>query len=379
MQNCRDDYSTTFTSFDDMLDYHRGLSANSVWALCPVNGIRISPLDEASALYGNLSLLAPGTSREAVDDTAENLGLAAEINGSIYPVRNTAYKSLLDRAKINGTALPKLSRKALAEVLNACLQLFTDNALVLIRNEKVSAIHSGDTADYAALHIDRLLENVKIKLDDRFSGSCFRFGYSDHSLTSAVWQMPNQKEDLIGAYLKMLTAAGKGTIASKLTPGIKFVSSDTGISSAKVSALLMGEQYPIHIGSCIAVEHRHGATVTDFKDAMDQLFAQFGEAMAKLQKLLTIELQYPVNAMTRVCKKLCMPKKAAVEAISMYEMAYGGGSAAAHDVFIAMQEIPFIAKSDGMPENKLLVLAENMARALSLKWSDYDLAKAVTY
>ena len=74
-----------------------------------------------------------------------------------------------------------------------------------------------------------------------------------------------------------------------------------------------------------------------------------------------------------------MPKKAAVEAISMYEMAYGGGGATAHDVFMAMQEIPFIMKTGGAPESKLITLQETLARALTLKWCDYDLAKAVEY
>lgn len=44
-----------------------------------------------------------------------------------------------------------------------------------------------------------------------------------------------------------------------------------------------------------------------------------------------------------------------------------------------MQEIPFILKTDKFPESKLLVVEENMARALTLKWSDFDLAKAVSY
>ena len=63
----------------------------------------------------------------------------------------------------------------------------------------------------------------------------------------------------------------------------------------------------------------------------------------------------------------------------MYEMTYGGGAATAHDVFLAMQEIPFIMKTSGSPESKLLALEENMARALTLNWNEYDLAKAVEY
>ena len=162
-------------------------------------------------------------------------------------------------------------------------------------------------------------------------------------------------------------------------PGFRFMSSVTGVASAKVSALLMNGRHSIHIGGCVAVDHRHQSKVADFDTALDQLFAQFGDSIAKLQALMEIHLDFPINAMTRVCKKLSLPKKAAVEAIAMFEMSYGGGPATAHDVFLAMQEIPFILKTDKFPESKLLVVEENMARALTLKWSDFDLAKAVSY
>ena len=71
-----------------------------------------------------------------------------------YPVRSTAYKSLLDRAKISGSALPKLSRQRLASVLNDCLELYSSETLLLIRDEKISAAHSGDSMDYSVLPID---------------------------------------------------------------------------------------------------------------------------------------------------------------------------------------------------------------------------------
>lgn len=378
-EKCYDSYHTTFGSFGEMLDYHCELAKNSQWTHIPVRELEVEPLAKTSPLYGCLSSFAPGTSNEAVEDTAENLGLALRVNGQLHPVRDTAYKSLLDRAKISGTALPKLGRDALANILNACLKLFGADALVLIRDEKVTAVHSGDSVDYSILPIDTLLKTLQDKLDARFGGNEFKTGYTDHSITSAEWTMPDQKEDLLGTYTKLLDAQGYGTMAKKLVPGIRFSTSDAGFASAKVSAMLVGGQYPIHIGGCIAVDHRHQSKVEDFEQALDQLFAQFGDNIAKLMKLQEIQLDYPVNAMTRVCKKLSLPKKAAVEAIAMYEMTYGGGPATAHDVFLALQEIPFILKSSGEPESKILTLQENMARALSLKWSDYDLAKAVNY
>ena len=362
-----------------LLDYHEEQAKNSRWIRCKVADLQVEPLGESSPLIGNLSAFAVGTSQEAVKDTAENLGLAMRVNGELYPVRMIAYKSLLDRAKIGGTARPKLSREVLAEVLNECLKLYSADALLLIRDEKISAVHSGDEVDYSVLPIDELLKALQAKLDARFSGNEFESGYCDHSLVSASWRMPDQKEDLLGTYAKVLAAQGKATMASKLMPGIRFMTSDTGVASAKVSALLMNGRHSIHIGGCVAVDHRHQSKVADFDTALDQLFAQFGDSIAKLQALMEIHLDFPINAMTRVCKKLSLPKKAAVEAIAMFEMSYGGGPATAHDVFLAMQEIPFILKTDKFPESKLLVVEENMARALTLKWSDFDLAKAVSY
>ena len=36
-------------------------------------------------------------------------------------------------------------------------------------------------------------------------------------------------------------------------------------------------------------------------------------------------------------------------------------------------------KANRHPEAKMLTVEENMARALTIRWTDYDLAKAVSY
>ena len=379
-QPCQDNYSTTFSSFNSMMDYHSTLAKNSIWERTEVNRLQVAPLDRNSPLYGDTSAFADCVSEEAIADTANNLGLAIKLNGAYYPVRSTAYKGLLDRAKLGGSSLPKLKRNQLAGMLNSCLKLYPKSStLVLIRDEKIAATHSGDNRDYSILEIHELIARLKESLELRFPGNTFANGYSDHAITSASWAMPAQRETLLGDYEKMLTAKGKGSLVTKLVPGIQFTSSDTGIASAKVSALLTGDQHPIYIGGMISVEHRWQKKVEDFDKELDQLFAQFGDSLDKLEKLESVELEYPVNAMTRVCKKLSMPKKEALQAIDMFEMTYGGGSATAHDVFMAMQEIPFIMKTGGIPESKLILLGENMSRALVLDWSKYDMAKAVVY
>ncbi len=382
MQNtCMDSFTTNFGSFPMMLGYHQELTKNSEWVQCPVTELSVEPLDRASEGLWNINLFADGTSEIAVEDTVENLGLALRVNGGLRPVRETAYKGLLDRAKISGSALAKLNRKDLADVLNVCLQLHQkQQALVLVRGEKVSAVHSGDEKDYSILPIDELLETLQGNLDERFEGNEFESGYSSYSLTSAFWKLPKQKKELLGKYAKHLKAIGKACLAHKLVPGIQFTTSDTGIASAKVSALLLGaSNEPIHIGSCIAVDHRHKKTVENFSEALELLFAQFGDNIKKLEKLLDVTLLYPVNAMTRVCKELVMPKKEAVEAIAMFESVYGDKPATAHDVFMSMQEIPYLLKLNNASEGKILAVQENMARALNLNWADFDLPKAVVF
>lgn len=379
MLTCKDDFATTFDSYPEMIHFHESLSKGTVWRRCKVKDLHVEPLDASSALCTTPSAFVPGTSEDAVADTVENLGLALRVGGDLYPLRTTAYKTLLDRAKISGTALPKLKKAELAAVLNACLAVHSSDALLLVRDEKVSATHSGDVRDYSVLPIDELLHTLEKKMDARFPGYHFENGYCDHAYTSGCWTFPDQKEDMLGTYAKTLQTKGMGTMAAKLVPGIRFLTSDTGVASAKVSAMLMGTQHPIHIGSCISVDHRLQRKVEDFDKELDQLFAQFCDSVSRLQTLLEIELQYPVNAMTRICKKFSLPKKEALEAIAMFEISYGGGTATAHDVFMALQEIPWLMKANKHPEAKLLNVEENMARALSIRWSDFDLAKAVNY
>lgn len=379
LKACCDNYYAQFSDFPAMLSYHEQVRLNSRWERTEVRKLKVAALDKTSPLYENTGSFDPSVSRDAVEDTAKNLKLAIKFQGKYFPLRDTAYKSLLDRAKIGGSALPKLSREKFADVINSCLALHKDSALLLVRDEKVSAAHSGDDRDYSVLEIDQLLDGLQGKMDERFPGNQFSDGYVDHSITSASWTLPSQREALLDTYTELLEAEGKSSMAAKLMPGIRFSTSDTGMASAKVSALLIGMECPIHIGGMIAVEHRRQSKVPDFIGSLDMLFAQFGDSVSKLARLLTVHLDYPVNAMTAVCKRLALPKKASLEAISMFEMAVGNDEATAHDVFMAMQEIIFILKTSGVSESRLLALQENMARALTFNWRDYDYAREVKW
>lgn len=192
MQPCLDDFHTTFDDYAEMQVYHARQARESKWARKTVSGLHIEPLDEASPLYTDGKAFAPNVSQVAVNDTAKNLGLALLTENGYLPIRNTAYKSLLDRAKISGSALPKLQKTKLASILNECLALHKSEALLLVRSEKVAAFHSGDERDYSILPIDELMTAMSEKLNERFPGNIFSQGYADHSLATASWSFPAQ-------------------------------------------------------------------------------------------------------------------------------------------------------------------------------------------
>ena len=248
MQPCLDDFNTTFDDYAAMQTYHARQTRESRWARRTVSGLHIEPLDEASPLYTDDKAFAPNVSQVAVSDTARNLGLALLTEDGYLPIRNTAYKSLLDRAKISGSALPKLQKTKLASILNECLALHKSEALLLVRSEKVAAFHSGDERDYSILPIDELMTAMSEKLNERFPGNIFSQGYADHSLATASWSFPAQRDELLETYDKALVAHGQKHLASKFTPGVRFTTSDVGVAAAAVSAMLTGGQYPIRPG-----------------------------------------------------------------------------------------------------------------------------------
>ena len=208
-KQCQDAYFVQFNLFPEMLSYHEDLRRRSRWVHTSVKSLEVAPLDKTAPLFSDHTGFDAEVTEDAIADTADHLGLAVKVDGRWFPLRDTSYPSLLDRAKINGTALPKLSREKLSGVLNTCLPLHKSEALMLIRDEKVSAAHSGDTRDYSVLEIDQLLDSLQAKVDERFPGNVFTAGYSDHAITSASWSLPGQKRELLDTYSKLLAAQGK--------------------------------------------------------------------------------------------------------------------------------------------------------------------------
>ena len=84
MSNCQDNYSATFRNYPSLLLHEEEQATRSQWERRRVKDLWVEPLDKKAPLYSDLSSFARGVSRDAVEDTAKNLGLAMRMAEGCY-------------------------------------------------------------------------------------------------------------------------------------------------------------------------------------------------------------------------------------------------------------------------------------------------------
>ncbi len=370
-----DHFSCTFKDPDEFLSFLRERKQNSSWMTVPSKNIQFQSI-EADSPYGNLYMrIYQNNGRaEVLADTQENTCILLNVNGYDYPVRSCAIKTILERARISGHALSKVSTDVFAQILNHCMKVASGDSLVKVADEKVSAVHGGDAKEYAVLEMLPLFQKVTSYLDDHFPGYQFQTASFDHSLALAIWSLDGQESQLLDTYQREL--ALKGLTGKRVRPGLRFMTSDVGISGANLyPILLMGNgSRIIPLGYPIKTEHKSGVDLDFFDEQLDLLYARFKEAIEKQTKLLSIEICNPYTTMLGVLKRIGAPKKASYEAAEQFISQNGNRGCTAYELYLAMSEIIFMAQCDGASAGRIAQVEEIIARALSINWSEYDRA-----
>ena len=146
-----DNFSRSFSESGDFFQFLSARQARSKWMTAPSKELRFEPVERGSTL-GNLYMQIYDHSGDAdvLEDTMENTSLLLKVDGKDYPVRSCALKTVLERARISGHALNKVSKSVFAEILNYCMGVASGDSLIKVADEKVSAVHGGDPKDYQA-------------------------------------------------------------------------------------------------------------------------------------------------------------------------------------------------------------------------------------
>ncbi|WP_033117913.1 MULTISPECIES: hypothetical protein [Intestinimonas] len=370
-----DNFRRTFDDPGDFIQFLKERKENSRWMTAPSRNLVFESLEkntQMGELY--LKLYDHDDRAEIIADTMENTSLLLKVNGETYPVRSCAIKSILERARISGHALNKVSKSIFTQILNYCMDVASGDSLIKVADDKVSAVHGGDPKDYAILEILPLVQCVRSILDRDFAGNHFLTANFDHSIVTSIWSLDGQANELMETYRQAVAEKGV-TEAMSARPGLRFTTSDVGVSAANLYPILLlgGSNRIIPLGDPLKLDHKNGADLDAFASSMDQLYACFKESIERQQQLLNVEIRYPYTTMLGVLKRIGITKKMSYEVADLFAGQSGVSSGCnAYQLYLAMSDVIFLAQCEGASAYRIAQLEENIARALRINWHEYD-------
>ena len=370
-----DNFRRTFDDPGDFIQFLKERKENSRWMTAPSRNLVFESLEkntQMGELY--LKLYDHDGRAEIIADTMENTSLLLKVNGETYPVRSCAIKSILERARISGHALNKVSKSIFTQILNYCMDVASGDSLIKVADDKVSAVHGGDPKDYAILEILPLVQCVRSILDRDFAGNHFLTANFDHSIVTSIWSLDGQANELMETYRQAVAEKGV-TEAMSARPGLRFTTSDVGVSAANLYPILLlgGSNRIIPLGDPLKLDHKNGADLDAFASSMDQLYACFKESIERQQQLLNVEIRYPYTTMLGVLKRIGITKKMSYEVADLFAGQSGVSSGCnAYQLYLAMSDVIFLAQCEGASAYRITQLEENIARALRINWHEYD-------
>ena len=119
--------------------------------------------------------------------------------------------------------------------------------------------------------------------------------------------------------------------------------------------------------------------MTQFLANLRMLCARYQDAIADMTKLMDIEIRYPLNCIRLIMKRLGIRKKLINEVTELFEAKNGEEACTAHDVYFAINEASFFAACEGMSGTSIIGLEEQITRALSLDWTEFDVGGAIKW
>ncbi|GAA6412044.1 transposase [Blautia coccoides] len=369
-----DGFQISFAEEKELLGFLHNRSQTSKWMRKPTKELQLVPIEklrQTKAAIGDTEVLS---------DTEKNTQLMLKTKEAYYPVRDCAIKTILNRAGISGSGLNRLDKKNYARVINMCLQTAKGVSLIRVADSKISAIHGGDYCDYKILDTEAIFRETILHLEKEFPG--FRYipesGSYDHTTVTAMWELTGQPE-LVKLYQEALDAH---KVSQKIyAPALRLSTSDVAAKSVTLYPMLLceGNNQTINLGHPIRLQHRGDSDIQKFRIQLQQLYTRYKDAVTNIMELLDIEIKYPVNCFIGIMKELRIGKKIGSRALELYVAQHGEGPATAHQLYYALNEAVFFAACNGIQGTRLLKLEEQITKALTYDWEQYDLFGTVSW
>lgn len=357
--------------FKEMIEFFEIQKDTDIWKKCRIKEIEVRELPQAPILLSQIRQdldIETSVSDDTISEAMKLTGIVATFpisKLSTYPIGETAIQSLSARAGLFG---PTIKRKPL--VLNEGLMEYSEHALVLVRNGKVLAAHSGESNGYGILPVADLLDSLLITLDADFPGYVFdRASYADE-LTVVQFSLKGQQKLLLDEYNKILRQNNMQPVKDMI-PMLLFDTNDIGQSGANLHPCFMLNGKLIRFGESISTQHRAYNDISDFFTASQQLFTLFKDNTQKVASLSSVKLNLALDCFKNIVKTLKLPITASEEAYEDFNILMPLHPTAL-DVYLALWGIVDKLQIKEAPISTILKVQEQLTKLVNAKWSDYD-------
>lgn len=387
------DFAVDINDIDQFVAELADAHENTKFHTGPTNQVRTAPhnfplenadvasrfsLDPAKAMEC-CTELSPHLIISICDEDGELLPPPASMN---WALDTAGWGTTLAAAKLYGAALTRMEPTYMSECLNHALNVARGSSIVMVRYDKVFAIHSDG---YLYMNIKELVENTMKVLDDKFGKAIFMGGHVQHSYVSGLWSLPNASKAISDIYKQALSNINLH-FPMDVLPGARFYSSDTQTSAARLIPVFItpyGSELRLVDG--VGVRHEHHAQgvpegIEAYTNEIGGFFALFEASAEKAAALGRVNINHAANTVVGLCKRFGIPKKYGNIAYEEVDAVIGNEPATALDIYVSMCNMASNAATLGATPFAVLELQEKVAKCLSIRdWGEFDLAGAVTW
>lgn len=288
-----------------------------------------------------------------------------ETNAFSLSCRPYAVKTICDRLGVSGPVLSRFSNQKLAKILNFCKKEYSKEECIQIVKLGEDSCLAALSDGYKVLEADEVF--TKAFAEIKKLGGEFSFGYIDADIFHASFILKN--EQLKEIYAEKFEEFSNGV------PMLDIETSNTGLSSVSIIPKFKFKDFELIVGKPLKVLHKGNSDMAAVNEAIGQIFPIFKSSIDGLSRLKKVRIENPLFCFKNIAKRVLLPKKYSMLAAENFEN-FLDDDVNAFDVYWGLTEVLFYAKNDERPQVFLNMLEEQIARALYLDYSKYDVPYA---
>lgn len=239
-------------------------------------------------------------------------------------------------------------------------------AIIAIINGKVSAALS---KEYAILPDDELIEHLEKQLMIDHPEYEFDKGMVSHEYLMVEYLL----NDTLMEESVRLKLNDAGAHISSLKAGIRFSTSDVGLSKVYASIFYDADGIRTTLGSGIEMEHKGDASPEKFEAKMEDLGLLFRECEERIEELGNIPIRNLAGCVREIREVFTfLPKATAEEVETELQLKYPNGGTAI-DVYLALNDIiQRHTKTTNASPTRYLNLSEQVAKLMNLPYGKIE-------